>query len=153
MKQEYMLKPQFSIGSGMAITLIWLMVSLSAFLGLLLMFSVVSLIIPYITYPAGYWHIKSFLRTRTWPDDPAASALFGKWVAIIGISFFSLINLVIAISLGFLFLPLVVVPPVFIGWVAVLVLITRELKVVQKKPLTSLPEAFSQSIETVKPDE
>ncbi len=67
MKQVYMLKPQFSIGSGMAITLIWLMVSLSAFLGLLLMFSVVSLIIPYITCPAGYWQINHFSEPEHGP--------------------------------------------------------------------------------------
>lgn len=137
MNQQFMLKPQFTLGSGIAITLVWLMVSLCALLGLLLMFSGVSLIIPYITCPAGYWQIKSFLRTRTWPDAPGASALFGKWVAVIGITFFSLFNLVMSISLGFLLLSLVIVPPVFISWVAVLVLITRELKVVQKSPLNS----------------
>ena len=49
----------------------------------------------------------------------------------------SLFNLVMSISLGFLLLSLVIVPPVFISWVAVLVLITRELKVVQKSPLNS----------------
>ena len=57
MNQQFMLKPQFTLGSGIAITLVWLMVSLCALLGLLLMFSGVSLIIPYITCPAGYWQI------------------------------------------------------------------------------------------------
>ncbi|MFM7315663.1 MAG: hypothetical protein ACKO85_19455 [Isosphaeraceae bacterium] len=153
MMQEFMLKPQFSLGSGIAIILIWLMVFLSAFLGLALFISGWSVIIPYITCPAGYWQVKSFLRTRTWPDDPGASALFGKWVAVIGISFFSLILLVISISLGFLFIPLVIVPPVFISWVAVLVQITRELKVVRPKPPLVSPMADTYKDDAVKPAE
>ncbi|MFM7593971.1 MAG: hypothetical protein ACKO85_19460 [Isosphaeraceae bacterium] len=134
MNDVHMEKTEFSIGTGIAITLIWLLVISSISCALYVLLQVIpGMIIP-VTIPpfanyAGFWATRKVLDARRWPQQPGILNLLGKWVAIFGLGIISLSTLILRVGFYFYLIPLLVMPPIIVGWVSTSILLVRRLKV------------------------
>lgn len=126
-------KNKFSIGTGISVALVWILVTTSiAFSFFSLMMVIRGLIIP-VTIPslanyAGFWATRKILDARPWPEKPGILNVLGKWVAIFAVGIVSLSTITFCVGFYFYLIPLLVIPPTIIGWVWTTILLIRRLR-------------------------
>lgn len=112
---EDAMKMEFGIVWGLVIASLWLVIRALSLGVIVFSIAIFPLVIPVISETAGYYLTLRILRQYRWPEESNLSAYAGKWIAILVQVLSALCVLVVCLSLFFVFLPLLIVPPTLLG--------------------------------------
>ena len=136
MTDDQLKKAEFSIGAGIAVSLVWLTIFTCVFVSyfVLMDFTLTFFVLLLGNY-GGYYYTKKILDSTTWPDKPNISNLLGKWIAIFGSGILALIIITFCLGMFYMLFPLFLIPPTLAGWVSTAILLIRRLSVRPERTL------------------